>query len=225
MSHDYRAIAAWLRHRIETGELPAGDRIPGSAELMKLFDVGEHTARKALRELKNESLTCVDPGRGTFARETRPVQRLIFGEHAPDHPFWPTTSRATIVSHTHEWTARSTLDVALALNIPPGSDVRIHHSYYAAPRREIQLAVIYRPAHLTDPGPPVRFRDELRVRLPDAPERDRMELTIAAPVIALARTAYAGNGQPIELIHTVMDANAYLLEYHHPAIEGSADHA
>jgi hypothetical protein len=32
----------------------------------------------------------------------------------------------------------------------------------------------------------------------------------------IARTSYAANDQLIEPIHIVMDANAYLLEYHYP---------
>lgn len=202
--------------------MAAGERVPGAADLMKLFDVGEHTARRALQEIKDEGLIVVDRGHGTFVRKIRSAVRTVLGEPAQGHPFWPTTNRETRETRTHEWTTRSTLDVAVALKIRPGSDVRVHHTYSRTARREIQIAVTYRPIHLTGAVAPVRFRDELRVRLPNAPERDRMELTIATPVIDLARTVYAANDEPVELIHMVMDASAYLLEYHHPATNRSA---
>lgn len=219
---DHLRIAAWLRRHIETGELPAGERVPSRAELMKLFDVGAHAARRALNELTRESLIISERGRGAFAREVRPAVRLVFGQHTSSRPFHPTAHRESRTWHSPTWEAQATLDVAQALDIPSGSQITVHRSYYATPRREIQLAITYRPVHLTDPVEPVRFRDELTVRLPDAAERHRMELTIAAPVIDIARTSYAANDQPVELIHAVMDANAYLLEYHYPTTEGPA---
>lgn len=221
---DYRIIASWLRHRIETGELRPGERVPGCAELMKLFDVGKHTARRAINELKSENLITVDPGRGTFARDVQPVVRLVFGDSAPGRRFWPTTQRETRVPPfpPYTWEARASSDVAQALEIRPGSQVRVHRGYLATPRREIQQAITYRPAHLADSIEPVRFRDELRVRLPDSSERNSLELTIATPVVDIARTSYAANGQPLELSRIVMDANAYLLEYHYPVSDGSA---
>jgi hypothetical protein len=39
-------------------------------------------------------------------------------------------------------------------------------------------------------------------------ERDSLGLTIAAPVVAIARTSYAANEPTLELRHIVMDVNA-----------------
>jgi GntR family transcriptional regulator len=219
----YLHIAAWLRGRIETGELPPNERVPSISELMRLFDVGENTARQALSELKDEGLTIVHPGDGTFTREVRPVLRLVLGGTMPGQPFWPTDIRRNVkMFGSYVYEARATADVAQALGIPPASPVRVRKSSYAASRREIQLVTFYEPACLTDQTEPVRFRDELRVRLPTSPERECMGLTIASPVIDIARTSYAADGRPVELARIVLDANAYLLEYHHPAADGSA---
>jgi GntR family transcriptional regulator len=220
---EYLLIAQWLRDRIETGALPPGDRVPTVSELRRLFDVSERAARMAVDELKREDLIVTERGRGTFARETRPVQRLVFGDDIPGQPFWPTgLDRDVKILDTHGFTGRAYLDVANALGIPPGSPVRIHHTYYAVSRREIQMAITYRPTHVSDDVELVQFRDELRVRLPNSPERDRMELTIAAPVIDIIRTSYAANDQPVALTCMVLDARAYILEYRHPVTNGSA---
>jgi GntR family transcriptional regulator len=223
---DYLSIAAWVRNHIETGQLPPGGRVPGSTELMRLFDVGERTARRALKELKSEGLIITERGRGTFARSSRPVQRLVFGEKAPGHPVRPTAShRETfLIEWPYVYNVSATADVAHALGIRPGSKVRACDSSDGTHRREIQFATSYRPLHLPDHIEPVRFRDELCVRLPKSPERGRMELTIAAPVIDIVRTSYAANDQPVEVTRIVMDANSFLLEYHHPATDGSAAH-
>jgi len=221
---EYRCIAAWLRGCIETGQLPPGERVPGISEMMRLFDVGEPTARQALNELKDEGLTVLHRGVGTFTQKVRPVRRLVFGDGMPGRPFWPTDTPRTAKmfggSWEHEEPAKR--EVAQALGIPPESPVRVSQSCYASARREIQMVTVYEPVCLLDHTPPVRFRDELRVRLPTTAERKLMELTIASPVIDIARTSYTAGDRPVQLTRIVLDAHAYLLEYHHPAAEGSA---
>lgn len=64
---------------------------------------------------------------GYFAREIRPVLRLVAGEKR---------TRPNL---------RATADLANVLEIPPGSPLRVRHTTYAAPRRDIQVATSYRP--------------------------------------------------------------------------------
>ncbi|HEY3610004.1 MAG TPA: hypothetical protein VGL06_21070 [Pseudonocardiaceae bacterium] len=43
------------------------------------------------------------------------------------------------------------------------------------------------------------------------------QLTIASPVLDIARTCYTAKDRPVALDRMVLDAHAYLLEYQHPA--------
>ena len=62
----YLAIAAALRARIESGELPAGAMLPSITRISQEWDVAKVTAAKALKELRSEGLTRSVPGWGTF---------------------------------------------------------------------------------------------------------------------------------------------------------------
>lgn len=63
----YVQIAAILRARITSGELPPGTRLPSVQDLIGEYGVARTTARKALRVLAGEGLARVVPGWGTYA--------------------------------------------------------------------------------------------------------------------------------------------------------------
>ncbi|MEV0530413.1 TetR/AcrR family transcriptional regulator C-terminal domain-containing protein [Kitasatospora sp. NPDC050463] len=63
--HPYARIAAELRHRIETGELRPGERVPSTRALTQRWGVAMATATKALAVLRQEGLTRAVPGVGT----------------------------------------------------------------------------------------------------------------------------------------------------------------
>jgi len=62
----YLAIAASLRARIESGELPPGAALPSITRISQEWGVAKVTAAKALKELRSEGLTRSVPGWGTF---------------------------------------------------------------------------------------------------------------------------------------------------------------
>ena len=62
----YRQVAAFLRARIERGELPPGRRLPSIADLVQTHGIARTTAAKALRVLIDEGLAEVSPGMGTY---------------------------------------------------------------------------------------------------------------------------------------------------------------
>lgn len=61
----YAKIAGELRHRIETGELRPGDRVPSTRALTQRWGVAMATATKALAVLRQEGLVRGVPGVGT----------------------------------------------------------------------------------------------------------------------------------------------------------------
>ncbi|MFI0722846.1 GntR family transcriptional regulator [Streptomyces sp. NPDC021224] len=60
---------------------------------------------------------------------------------------------------------------------------------------------------------PVRFREEVRARMPSGEEARRLELRAGTPVVLVCRTAYTGDGTPVEVNEMVLDSAAYVLEY------------
>jgi DNA-binding GntR family transcriptional regulator len=62
----YLNIAAALRARIESGELPPGEILPSITRISREWGVSKATAAKALKELRSEGLTRSVAGWGTF---------------------------------------------------------------------------------------------------------------------------------------------------------------
>jgi DNA-binding GntR family transcriptional regulator len=65
----YQQIAADLRTRILSGELPPRSRLPSADWISQETGVNKLTARKALRLLVDEGLAVMRPGWGTFVAE------------------------------------------------------------------------------------------------------------------------------------------------------------
>ena len=65
----YKAIAADLRARIESGEYPVGDRLPTHDALIKTYGVALNTVREALGELRDEGRVMTQQGVGTVVVE------------------------------------------------------------------------------------------------------------------------------------------------------------
>lgn len=60
---------------------------------------------------------------------------------------------------------------------------------------------------------PVRFREELRSRMPSGEEARELALGPGTPVTLICRTAYDADGSPVEVNEMVLDSAAYVLEY------------
>lgn len=74
----YKQLQERLERAIETGELPAGSRLPTENELSQRYEVSRVTVRKALEELSKSGGLVRKPGKGTFIAE-RKIQRGLSG--------------------------------------------------------------------------------------------------------------------------------------------------
>lgn len=236
----YRDIADEVRQLIDSGELPPGAKVPGENDLMDRYDVERMTARRALDVLKNEGLIVAKQGSGTFVREFKPIRRItpdrlktttwgsgksIWGADLGVRP------RAEDV--TVEVETPSSL-VADALELGDGDRVVVRRRRYVVEDKPVQLAVSsYREelvagsaiteintgdggayARLAELGyEPVRFREELRVRMPRESERQSLDLAQGTPVVLIVRTAYTADDRPVEVTEMVLDSAAYVFEY------------
>ncbi|MBG0828586.1 GntR family transcriptional regulator [Planomonospora sp. ID67723] len=74
-------IAADIRRRIVSGDLPAGARLPARHEIAAEYGVAEGVAREAIRQLAQEGHVISRTGAGVFVRERRTVRRLTRSWH------------------------------------------------------------------------------------------------------------------------------------------------
>ncbi|MDJ1132201.1 GntR family transcriptional regulator [Streptomyces iconiensis] len=64
----YMQIVQQTKQALRVGTLVPGDRLPTAKEVVEATAINPHTVLKAYRELENEGLVELQPGRGTFVR-------------------------------------------------------------------------------------------------------------------------------------------------------------
>jgi DNA-binding transcriptional regulator YhcF (GntR family) len=146
----YLHIAAAIRHRIETGALRPGDRVPSTRQVVRDFGVAMATATRALAVLRDEGLVVARPGAGTVVRAPDPPPR----RRAPVHEL--STDRivatAMAVADVEGLEAVSMRRLAAELGVGPMSLYR-----HVAGRDALELLLVravFRAHPLPEPGPP-----------------------------------------------------------------------
>jgi GntR family transcriptional regulator len=66
-------------------------------------------------------------------------------------------------------------------------------------------------------SPPARFREDLRSRMPQPDEADRLDIKPGTPVIDIIRLAIDADGTPVEVNEMTADSSAYIFRYEFPA--------
>ena len=65
----YVQVADRIAEQIASGRIPAGAMLPGERALMEEYGVALHTARRAVRELRDRGLVITVPAKGSFVAE------------------------------------------------------------------------------------------------------------------------------------------------------------
>ncbi|MFI6844633.1 GntR family transcriptional regulator [Kitasatospora sp. NBC_00085] len=237
----YQRIADTLKAAIDAGEYRAGDRLPGENDLMDEYGVARMTARQALGVLQSEGIAEARRGAGVFVRDFRPlrrrgIQRLAQGQWGSGRSIWSADidNRSLLVDQVSVTEQGAPDHVARVLGVDPGAPMCVRHRRFVLDGKPVLLSTSYLPAGLVagtaitreDTGPggtyarlaeigakPVHFREEVRSRMPSAEESTRLELSTGTPVILICRTAFADEGQVVELNEMTLDAASYVLEY------------
>ncbi|MGW7354015.1 GntR family transcriptional regulator [Streptomyces sp. NPDC054784] len=237
----YQRIAAELRAAIESGRYGPGDRLPGENQLRETHQVALMTARQALDVLKNEGLAESRKGKGVFVRSFRPIRRRGVQRLARDvwnagESVWSDdgADRDLVVDGLWVGGTVAVEPVARVLGLAPGAAVCTRRRRFVLDGKPVLLSVSHLPAELVagspitreDTGPggtyarlaelghaPVRFREEIRCRMPNAVESERLALSSGTPVVRICRTAFDGAGRAVEFNEMTLDASAYVLEY------------
>lgn len=69
----YRQIAAWIRERIEAGELAPDRPVPSESVIQQETGAARTTIRRAMRLLREEGYVYTIAGRGSFAARRDPT--------------------------------------------------------------------------------------------------------------------------------------------------------
>lgn len=242
MADGARRIADDLRARISSGELSPGDRLPGEPALVSEYGVAKETARRALTLLVTEGLAIRKRGSGTYVRAFRPIrrianQRLSRGGWGNGRSIWSADveDRDLSVVDLKVYESVAPPQVARVLGLGEQDSVVIRGRRFLVEGEAVQLATSYLPAELvrrsavaqSDPGPggtyarlaeldlaPVHFTEELRARMPSPAEIEVLGLPEATPVMEICRVAFTEDGRAVEMNQMLLDAAAYVLEYH-----------
>lgn len=239
----YRVIASDLRAAIQRGQYPPESRLPGENDLMQQYQVARMTARQALAQLINEGLAIARKGSGVYVREFRPVVRAGIGRLSArgwgaGRSVWSAdiSDRDLAVDQIEVRRAEPPEHIRLLLDLPDESEILViaRSRRYVLDGKPVLLSVSYLPASIAagtmmeyqDPGPggvyarlrelgyaPVRFREDLRSRMPEPAEAARLSLPPGTPVVDIARTAYTADGQIVEVSEMTADASSYVFRY------------
>ncbi|MFE4664036.1 GntR family transcriptional regulator [Streptomyces sp. NPDC056716] len=237
----YQRIAAELRAAVEAGTYGPGDRLPGENDLMAAHGVARMTARQALGVLQAEGIVEARKGAGVFVREFRPirrlgVERLAQGRWGEGRSVWEAdvSGRELVVDSVEVGEEEAAAVIAGVLDLADGERVCVRRRRYTLDGKPVLLAASYLSADLVagtpitrpDTGPggvyarlaelgraPVRFREEVRSRMPTGDEAEALALPAGIPVMLVVRTAFDADGAAVEVNDMVLDSSAYVLEY------------
>jgi GntR family transcriptional regulator len=69
---EYRQLAAILRRRIYSGEIPAAGVLPSEQQIRDEFGLSRNTARRAIAMLRSDGVVVTVAGRGSYAADPLP---------------------------------------------------------------------------------------------------------------------------------------------------------
>jgi DNA-binding GntR family transcriptional regulator len=208
-------IEAALEHAIERGRLTPGERLPAERVLAQRFGVSRMTLRQALGELERHGLLERSKGRygGTFVAE--PKLDLAGTSALSDQlrglglaAGARVLSAVERISEPHEH--------ALGERVYAIERVRLANSEPVAVERGAYAVAVY-PGLIDEPldgsiydliralydDVPVRAQERLEPALAKPDVAEALGIDAGAPVLLVERTAFAANGQPVEISRDV----------------------
>jgi GntR family transcriptional regulator len=214
----------------------------GENEIMERFEVARNTARDALALLRGWGLTETRPGSGTYVRDFRPVIRdgiqRLSGETWPSsRSIWSAEAEGRDLTVDQIEVREDDAPperVCRQLELPPDAAVVMRSRRFVLDGKPVLIAQSWLPAVIAagtaiaqpDTGPggtyarlrdlgrtPVRFREDVRSRMPLPEEAERLALAAATPVVEVVRLAWDRDDAPVELNEMTADASAYIFRY------------
>jgi len=223
----YFQIQTQLLHKIQSGQLRAGDPLPSEEELGRIFEVSRMTARHALQALKSQGFASRHKGQGTFVSQPRVEKDIahLAGFTAEMNALGMRPTSRILQAETIPAEA----DVAARLGIPLSSP--IFHLRRLRLGDDIPVAIeeVWLSQQLFPGIDKLDFarhslyqtlRDQYGIRVSRADEvlearsasRREAELLQIAPrssLLVMSRTLWSADGKPVESAHSLYRGARY----------------
>ncbi|MFY1673662.1 GntR family transcriptional regulator [Plantactinospora sp. WMMB334] len=238
-------IAAELRAYIMSGDLPAGAKLPSTAELSATYEAPGATIQNAITILKSEGYVEGQPGRGVYVR---PVQQQTITPADYAEPVEPGQPYAwiTAASRRGEEGASALIDVgevpapaevAAAFGTDRGMPVVRRYQLLTLDNEPVELVSTFYPVNLARGtalaeqrkirgGSPAalarmgrvlaRFEDVVSARPATSEEFVRLELPTEVPILRTFRVSITEDGQPVECQLLIKAGNRRNVRYRWP---------
>ena len=241
-------IADDIRAKIQAGEYPSGSQLPTYDELAEQYQCSLAATRRAIDLLRQQGLVITLHGKGSFVRERPQARRHGVDRYSRSR--WSAGGAAILTAEAaaQGLTAHQVIrslneapapeEVAVRLNIDPGTPVWLRSRTTHINDRPNQLADSYYPREVVEAAPKLkeedtgpgggfarledagyrlaRIREELATRMPVGPETVMLRLPEGTPVIELIRTTYDTTGQPVEVMLSVIAGDMATFCYDFP---------
>jgi len=238
----YAQIADELRTRIERGTYPPGSPLPSEPRLAEEFGVSRVTINKAITLLRASGDVKVRRGSGTCVRSLPRIPRDARRRYAARSEGTGAgevevrkLNLQSVTKYREIGRVSSPERVASILHLRKGEDVLVRRRVLYANGEPTQIADSFYPwsiakrsaalmredagkggsySRLADLGyAPVRFIEDINVRIPDDAEQRTLELEPTQPVFEIWHVAYATAERPVEVCIHVMPGHLWTLRY------------
>jgi GntR family transcriptional regulator len=238
----YVQIADLLRSRIEDGTYPAGSQMPSEPELSTELGVSRVTVNRAITMLRSTGDVKVKRGAGTFVRRVPKINRDAVARYAArgrgtgaGQVEVQELKRESRTEYREIGKAKAPAAVAEILGLKPNGDVLVRRRVLFADDEPTQIADSYYPwaivkdskellgaevgsggsyGRLEELGHvPVRFTEDVTVRMPSDQEQRSLDLEASQPVFEIWHVAYTATGRPVEVCIHVMPGYLWNLRY------------
>jgi len=216
-------------------------RLPGENDVMRDHGVARGTARQALSQLVHWGIAESRKGSGIYVRDFRPIvragiQRLSQSTWPSGQSVWSAEAegRDLSVDQIEVTETDPPAHVRDLLGLDAAARVVLRSRRFVLDGKPVLLARSWLPAAITagtaiaqpDTGPggtyarladlghaPARFREDLRSRMPQPEETERLDIAAGTPVVDVVRLAVDADGTPVEVSEMTADASAYVFRY------------
>jgi GntR family transcriptional regulator len=238
----YAQIAEALRTRINDGTYPPGSLLPSEPRLADELGVSRVTINKAITLLRASGDVKVRRGSGTYVRSLPRIPRDAKRRYAARTEGTGAgeveirkLNLQSVTKYREIARVKSPEHVARVLGIRKSEDVLVRRRVLSANGEPTQIADSYYPWSIAkgsdallheDPGRggsysrlaelghgPVRFTEDITVRMPDDAEQRTLELEQTQPVFEIWHVAYDSAGRRVELCIHVMPGYLWTLRY------------
>lgn len=223
----YFQIQTQLLHKIQSGQLRAGDSLPSEEELGRIFNVSRMTARHALQALKSQGFASRHKGQGTFVSQPRVEKDIahLSGFTAEMHALgMQPTSRILQIETTPAEAA-----VATRLGVPLGSPVFHLRRLRLADNLPVAIEEVWLSQQLFPGIDKLDFsrlslyqtlREQYGIRVSRADEviearsasrreAELLQITPRSSLLAISRTLWSVDGKPVESAHSLYRGDRY----------------